>query len=76
VLGTAAANLAITLGARGGVFIGGGIVPKLGGYFDSSPFRARFEHKGRFSAYLAAVPTCVITEEYPALLGLAAALRG
>jgi glucokinase len=76
VLGTAAANLAITLGARGGVFIGGGIVPKLGAYFDSSLFRARFEHKGRFSAYLAAVPTCVITEEYPALLGLAAALQG
>jgi glucokinase len=74
VLGTAAANLAITLGARGGVFIGGGIVPKLGAYFDSSPFRARFEHKGRFSPYLAAVPAYVITAENPALLGLAAAL--
>lgn len=75
VLGTAAGNLAITLGARGGVYIGGGIVPRLGPYFDASPFRARFEHKGRFSAYLAGVPTYVITAEYPALQGLAAALR-
>jgi glucokinase len=76
VLGTAAGNLAITLGARGGVFIGGGIVPKLGPFFDSSPFRARFEHKGRFSGYLAGVATYVITAEYPALLGLAAAIDG
>jgi glucokinase len=75
MLGTAAANLAITLGARGGVYIGGGIVPKLDAYFDASSFRARFEHKGRFSAYLAGVPTYVITAEYPALPGLAAALR-
>ena len=74
-LGTAAANLALTLGARGGVYIGGGIVPRLGASFDASPFRSRFEHKGRFSAYLAAVPTCVITAEYPALTGLAAALE-
>ncbi|TVR57747.1 MAG: glucokinase, partial [Candidatus Competibacteraceae bacterium] len=53
-LGTAAGNLAITLGALGGVYIGGGIVPRLGEFFDRSAFRARFEAKGRFSAYLAA----------------------
>lgn len=74
VLGTAAANLVVTLGARGGLFIGGGIVPKLGDWFDRSPFRARFEHKGRFSSYVAAVPTYVILAENPALRGLAAAL--
>jgi glucokinase len=74
MLGTAAGNLAITLGARGGVFIGGGIVPKLGTYFDASPFRTRFEHKGRFSALLAGVPTYVIIADYPALPGLAVAL--
>ena len=73
-LGTTAANLAITLGARGGLYIGGGIVPKLGDYFERSSFRARFEHKGRFSFYLAAIPTFVILAEYPALRGLAAAL--
>jgi glucokinase len=73
-LGTTAANLVATLGARGGLYIGGGIVPKLGDYFDRSPFRSRFEHKGRFSAYVAAVPSYVILAENPALRGLAMAL--
>jgi len=70
-LGTAASNLAITLGARSGVFIGGGIVPKLGSYFDQSAFRERFEDKGRFSEYLSAIPTYVIVAAAPALRGLA-----
>lgn len=74
MLGTAAANLAVTLGARGGVYIGGGIVPKLGAYFATSPFRRRFEQKGRFSNYLAAVPSYVIHADNPALRGAAAAL--
>ena len=73
MLGTAAGNLALTIGARGGVYIGGGIVPKLGHYFDSSPFRRAFEHKGRFSHYLAAIPTYVIRTQNPALLGVARA---
>ena len=73
-LGTAAGNLAITLGARGGVYIGGGIVPRLGDFFDRSAFRARFEAKGRFSDYLAAIPTWMITANNPALRGAAAAL--
>ena len=71
ILGAAAANLVVTLGARAGCFIGGGIVPRLGDYFARSPFRARFERKGRFSAYVAAVPTYVILAETPALRGLA-----
>jgi len=70
-LGTAASNLAITLGARSGVFIGGGIVPKLRGYFDQSAFGERFDEKGRFTDYLAAVPTYVIVAATPALRGLA-----
>lgn len=74
-LGTAAANLVVSLGARAAVYIGGGIVPKLGDYFDRSPFRARFEHKGRFSRYVAQVPTYVILAETPALRGLAVALE-
>ena len=73
-LGTAASNVAITLGARSGVFIGGGIVPKLGDYFDRSAFRERFEDKGRFSDYLSAIPTYVIVAETPALRGLATLL--
>jgi len=48
MLGTVAGNLALTLGARGGVYIAGGIVPKLGTAFAESGFRTRFEAKGRF----------------------------
>jgi glucokinase len=65
----------VTLGARGGLYIGGGIVPRLGEYFFSSPFRRRFEHKGRFSRYVAEVPTWIILAETPALRGLAFALE-
>ncbi|MBP6676561.1 MAG: glucokinase, partial [Vitreoscilla sp.] len=60
VLGTTAGNLAVTLGAFGGIYIGGGIVPRLGEYFDRSPFRARFEDKGRFSDYVRVIPTYVV----------------
>lgn len=74
LLGSTAGNLALTLGARGGVFIGGGIIPKLGEFFDASPFRARFEAKGRFQNYLSAIPTKLITAANPALTGAAAAL--
>ena len=74
MLGTAAANVALTLGAVGGIYIGGGIVPRLGARFDTSGFRARFEAKGRFSSYLAQIPTYVITADYPAFKGLSAKL--
>jgi glucokinase len=75
MLGTAAGNLAMTLGAQGGVFIAGGIVPRLGDRFAASPFRARFESKGRMSVYLTAIPTYVVTHKLPAFLGCAAALN-
>jgi glucokinase len=68
-LGNVAGNLALTLGARGGVYIGGGIVPRLGEYFALSPFRPYFEAKGRFRGFLSAIPTFVITAKYPALIG-------
>jgi glucokinase len=74
MLGTMAGNLALTLGARGGVYIGGGIVPRLGQTFLQSPFRQSFEAKGRFEAYLAAIPTFVVTHPLPAFLGCAALL--
>jgi glucokinase len=74
MLGGAAANLAVTLGAFGGVFIGGGIVPRMGQWFASSPFRARFEAKGRFTSYLAGIPTYVISTPNPAFFGVATIL--
>ena len=74
MLGGAAANLAVTLGAFGGIFIGGGIVPRMGDWFSQSQFRARFEAKGRFSSYLAEIPTFVITTPNPAFHGVATIL--
>lgn len=73
-LGNVAGNLVLTLGARGGVYVGGGIVPRLAGAFDAALFRRRFEDKGRFAAYLQPVPAWLITAETPALLGAARAL--
>jgi glucokinase len=74
ILGGVAGNVAMTLGAMGGMYIGGGIVPRLGHLFTSSLFRERFEAKGRFSHYLSQIPTYLITAEYPAFLGASAIL--
>ena len=71
LLGSCAGNLALTLGAEGGVVIGGGIVPRLGDFFARSEFRAAFEAKGRMADYLARIPTHVIHSPYPALTGAA-----
>lgn len=76
MLGTVAGNLALTLGARGGVYLAGGIVPKLGRRFLESPFRERFEAKGRMRGYVSAIPAYVITHPFPAFLGCAALLSG
>ena len=74
-LGSVAGDLALTLGARGGIYIGGGIVPRMKARFANSPFRARFEAKGRFAAYLRDVPTWVIDAPVsPALMGASLAL--
>jgi glucokinase len=71
MLGTVAGNLALTFGARGGVYIAGGIVPRLGPGLGETEFRRRFEDKGRFRTYLAAIPTYVVTHPAPAFIGLA-----
>lgn len=75
-LGCTAGNLALTLGARGGVYIGGGIVSRWGEAFERSLFRGAFEAKGRFRDYLAPIPVYVIHARHPALIGAAAALAG
>lgn len=73
-LGTFAANVAVTLNAGGGVYIGGGVVPKLGDAFNAATFRRRFEAHGRYKAYLANIPVYVINAAYPALTGASALL--
>jgi glucokinase len=75
LLGNVAGNLALTLGARGGVYVGGGIVLHVADRIERSCFRERFEAKGRFRDYLAAIPTWIVTaQESPALIGAARAL--
>ncbi len=71
MLGTVAGNLAVTVGATGGIYLAGGILLRFKDAFASSPFRERFEAKGRFRDYLRKIPTFMILEESPALLGLA-----
>jgi glucokinase len=75
LLGSFAGSTALVLGARGGVFIGGGIVPRLGERFFASAFRERFEAKGRFQDYLRAIPTSLITDTLVALTGACVALE-
>jgi glucokinase len=70
LMGIVAGNVALTLGARGGVLIAGGIVPKIADYFAQSSFRAHFEAKGRYEEYLRAIATPIITAPYPGLDGL------
>ena len=70
LLGVVAGNLALTVGARGGVFIAGGIVPRLLDTIERSDFREQFEAKGRYRHYMEGIPTYVITAPLPALRGL------
>ena len=72
MLGTFAANVAVTFGARGGVYIAGGVVGKLGDQFDRARFRGRFESQGGSESHVARIPTWLIRREFPALDGLAA----
>ena len=75
MLGTFAGDVALTFGARGGVYIMGGIVPKIREIFRHSAFRERFEFKGRYRHYLSAVPTYVVMHPFPAFLGLRTLFR-
>lgn len=75
-LGAAAANTALVLGATGGVYIAGGIVPRWGGLFDVRRFRERFEGRGKMSGYMEAIPTYIVTAPDPALRGLAKIAAG
>lgn len=71
ILGSAAGDIALTHGARGGVYVSGGIAPRMIDRIMSGGFRARFEDKGRLSDYVAEIPTFLITHPYAALVGCA-----
>ena len=74
-LGSFAGDLAMIMGSFGGVYIAGGIVPRFIDFLSGSDFRARFQAKGRLSSFIEDIPTYVITEPQPGLLGASAYLR-
>ena len=75
MMGSFGGNLALNIGAFGGVYISGGIVPRFLQFFKNSGFRVAFEDKGRFKNYLSAIPVYVITNQYTGLIGAGAYLR-
>ncbi len=70
-LGRVAGNLALVAGARGGVYLAGGILPRWSARFDVAAFRRAFEDKGQYAEWLRAIPCFLITHPHPGLLGLA-----
>ncbi|MCC5867133.1 MAG: glucokinase [Gammaproteobacteria bacterium] len=70
LLGTFAGNLALSAGARGGVYLAGGILPRVLDQLVASGFRERFMDKGRYRDYLQGIPLYVVTHEQPAFPGL------
>ncbi|MDO9708741.1 glucokinase [Paracraurococcus lichenis] len=75
LLGGVAGDLALLYGARGGVYVAGGICPRFPEFLAASRFRARFEAKGRFKAWLAPIPAFLILRPDAAMLGLSALAR-
>jgi glucokinase len=69
-LGSFSGNVALTFGARGGVYIAGGISPRIVAFLERSQFRRRFEDKGRLRPYLEAIPSHVIVHPAAAFMGL------
>lgn len=72
LLGTVAGDIALVIGARGGVYLAGGILPCVREALQRSEFRNRFIAKGRYRSYLASVPTYLVSDPYLSLQGLAA----
>ncbi len=74
ILGALAGDLALVFGARGGVFVTGGIAPAILPALQRSAFRARFEAKGRLRDWLVPIATSVVTRPHAAFVGIAARL--
>jgi glucokinase len=71
ILGAVAGDLALSFGARGGVFVSGGLAPRIADRLAASQFRARFEDKGRLSSFVREIPTSLVLHPYPAIVGAA-----
>ena len=75
ILGEVAGDAVLLVGAKGGVYLCGGILPRIIDFVKRSDFIQGFYHKGRFENYLKEVPVWLCTAEYPGLLGCAAAFK-
>lgn len=75
ILGAVAGDLALTFGARGGVYVSGGIAPRIAERLAGGAFRTRFEDKGRLSDFVRGVPTFLVQHPYPAIIGAARQLE-
>jgi glucokinase len=75
LLARVAADVALVFGAHGGVYLGGGIAPRILSFLDTESFRNAFERKGRLSDYVSRIPVNVIVADDAGLRGAAVALR-
>lgn len=75
IFGAVAGDLALSFGARGGVFVSGGIAPRIADRLLTGQFRARFEDKGRLRPYVEQIPTSLVLHPYPAIIGAARELE-
>ncbi len=75
ILGAVAADIALDLGSRGGVYIAGGMAPRFADFLVASSFRNRFEDHPVFGHYLRQIPTFLVASEEPGLLGAEYLLR-
>ena len=71
VLGAVSGNLALTGMTTGGIYLGGGIPPKILSKLDEAAFMQAFMNKGRFKGFLGKIPVRVILNDKAALLGAA-----
>ena len=73
-LARVAGDAAMTMQARGGVYLAGGIAPSIVEKLKSGPFRSIFEEKGRLAFVMRPIPVYVIVDKFPAFKGCAAAI--
>jgi glucokinase len=71
-----AGDAAMTMQAKGGVYLAGGIAPSIVDALKSGPFRSIFEEKGRLAHVMRPIPVYVIVDRFPAFKGCAAAIAG
>jgi glucokinase len=75
ILGSVAGEVAIALGARGGVYLCGGILPRIEGLYEPALLRERFNDKGRFTDYCSTIALAQVKAPHNGLHGCVQALR-